>query len=196
MGLRTRPERLGDHRHRVLMFRRLFGRAAPPQPDSAAWWREANALAESPDAVRIEALRIAMCDPDEAPDIAEDQLEMIEGLERVHALRLLPALPVVATQHRVIGQATCHFLAPGSLIDPVDASGKVFATNAALVFAPGAAGAVKVWPWHTIAAVSRVERDVVVDLRGQPAAARLRMNTSGDALVMVALAERLRPNRP
>lgn len=178
------------------MFRRLFGRAAPPQPDTAAWWREASTLAESPDASRIDALRVAMCDPGAAPDIAEEQLEMIEGLERVYALGLLPALPVVATQHRVIGQATCHFIAPGSLIDQVDAPGKVFATNTALVFASGAAGAVKQWPWHAISAVTRVQRDVVIDFRGQPSAARLRMNTSGDALVVVALAERLRPNRP
>lgn len=178
------------------MFRRLFGRAAPPQPDTAAWWHEANALAESPDAGRIDALRVAMCDPATAPDIAEEQLEMIEGLERVHALVLLPALPIVATQHRVIGQATCHFLAPASLIDQVDAPGKVFATNSALVFASGAAGAVKQWPWHAIAAVARAQRDVVIDLRGQPSAARLRMNTTGDALVVVALARRLRANRP
>lgn len=193
MGLRARPQCLGDDRHRVLMFRRLFGRAAPPQPDTTAWWREANALADAPDAARISALRDGICDPGAAPDIAEEQVEMIEGLERVHALHLLPLLPVVATQHRVIGQATCHFLAPASLIDQVDSSGKVFATSSALVFA---AGAVKQWPWHTVSAVSRAERDVVIDLRGQPAAARLRMNTSGDALVVVALARRLRPNRP
>ena len=178
------------------MFRRLFGRAAPPQPDTAAWWHEANALAQSPDVDRINALRTAICDAVSAPDIAEEQLEMIEGLERAHALSRLPALPVVATQHRVIGQATCHFLAPASLIDQVDVSGKLFATGTALVFAPGAAGAVKQWPWHSVSAVARVARDVVIDQRGQPSAARLRMNTMGDALVAVALAERLRPNRP
>jgi hypothetical protein len=40
-----------------------------------------------------------------------------------------------------------------------------------------------------------VERDVMIDLRGRPAAARLRTNTYGDALRLVALAERLRANR-
>jgi len=175
------------------MFRRLFGRAAPPQPETASWWREANALAAAPDAGRIEALRQTMCDPGTTPDIAEEQLEMIEGLERVHALGLLLALPVVATQHRVIGQATCHFLAPASLIDQVDASGKVFVTSDALVFV---AGGVKQWPWHGISSVTRIERDVAVGLRGRSEVARLRLNTTGDALVVVALADRLRANRP
>ena len=51
------------------------------------------------------------------------------------------------------------------------------------------------WPWHAIPALARVERDVVIDLRGRPAAARLRTNTYGDALLLIALAERLRANR-
>ncbi len=125
--------------------------------------------------------------------MAESQEEMLEGLERLLALVQAPALPVVATQHRVIGQAVCHFLAPASLIDQVDAGGKLFVTSERLVFA---AGTVQKWPWHAITAISRAERDVVIDLRGHPSAVRLRPNSYGDALLVVAVAERLRANRP
>lgn len=174
------------------MFRRLFGRVAPPQPDTSAWWSEANALAGRPDADRLAALRTQVADAGTAPDIAELQHEMIDGLERVMALVGDPALPVLATQHRVIGHEVCHFIAPVSLIEEVDVSGKLFATAERIVFA---AGTVRQWPWHAVAALRRVERDVVIDLRGRPAAARLRTNTYGDALLLVALAERLRVNR-
>lgn len=174
------------------MFRRLLGRAAPAQPDTSGWWREANALAGSPDADRLSALRAQIVDPGKAPDAAELQEEMIDGLERLLTLAQNPVLPVVATQHRVIGNEACYFIAPVSLIEEVDAAGKLFATAERLVFA---AGTVRQWPWHAIPAMTRVERDVVIDLRGRPAAARLRANTYGDALLLVALAERLRANR-
>ncbi len=174
------------------MFRRLLGRLAPAQPDTSAWWREAGALAESPDGSRIAALRAQITDAATAPDVSELQEEMIDGLERLLAFAAQQVLPVIETQHRVIGSERCHFIVPASLIEQVDASGKLFATAERLVFA---AGTVRQWPWHAIAALKRVERDVVIDLRGRPAAARLRTNTYGDALLLVALAERLRGNR-
>lgn len=174
------------------MFRRLLGRVAPAQPDTSGWWREANALAAAPDAERLAALRAQIADARNTPDTAELQEEMIDGLERLLALAGEPALPVFATQHRVIGNEACHFIAPVSLIEEVDVAGKLFATGERLVFA---AGTVRQWPWHAISAIARVERDVVIDLRGRPSAARLRTNTYGDALMLVALAHRLRINR-
>jgi hypothetical protein len=177
------------------MFRRFFGRAAPPQPDTSAWWHEANAVAIEPDADRIAALKARVADAAVAPDTAESQEEMLEGLDRVLALRLSPSLPVIATQHRVIGQAVCHFLAPASLVDHADAAGKLFATPERLVFAAGPSAGVQQWPWHAVASCTRIERDVLVERRGLPAV-QLRMNTYGDALLLVALADRLRSNRP
>jgi hypothetical protein len=177
------------------MFGRWFQRAAPLQPDTTAWWREANALALAPDADRIAALRTSVVDPTLAPDAAESQDEMLEGLDRVLELSSTPALPIIDTQHRVIGHSVCHFLAPASLVDQVDAAGKLFATAERLVFAAGAASGVQQWPWHSVASVTRIERDVLVERRGQ-AAVHLRLNTYGDALVMVALIWRLRANRP
>ena len=174
------------------MFRRLLGRIAPAQPDTSAWWGEANALAASPDADRLAALKAQIADATKNPDTAELQEEMIDGLERLLVMAGERALPVIDTQHRVIGNEVCHFIAPVSLIEEVDAAGKLFATAERLVFA---AGTVRQWPWHAIPSITRVERDVVIDLRGRPAAARLRTNTYGDALFLVALAERLRANR-
>jgi hypothetical protein len=175
------------------MFRQLFGRAAPPQPDTSAWWREADAAAVTPDADRIHILRAQVIDPATSPDSAESQAEMLDGLERLLAFAQAPALPVVATQHRVIGQTVCHFLAPASLVDQVDAAGKLFVTADRLVFA---AGTVQQWPWHSISGLTRVSRDVVVDVRGRPGAAHLRLNTYGDAMQVQVLAQRLRANRP
>lgn len=174
------------------MFRRLFGRNQSVQPDTAAWWREANVLAVSPDAGRLATLKAAMADAATAPDAAELQEEMIDGLERVLALAKETALPAIPTQHRVIGSEVCHLIIPVSLIEQVDVSGKLFATTGRLVFA---AGAVRQWPWHSVATLARDERDILIDLRGRPGAARLRTNTYGDALVIVALSERLRINR-
>jgi hypothetical protein len=174
------------------MFRRLFGRNTSVQPDTSGWWRDANALAARPDPERVAALKATVADAAAAPDAAELQEEMIDGLERVIALANEPVLPVIATQHRVIGSEVCHLIAPVSLIEQVDVAGKLFATAGRLVFA---AGTVRQWPWHSIAALRRDERDVVIDLRGRPAVARLRTNTYGDALLIVALAERLRVNR-
>ncbi len=178
------------------MFSRWFSRNAPPLPDTSAWWHDANTAAAAPDVSRIAALRARVVDQALAPDIAESQEEMLDGLERLLALAQAPALPVVATQHRVIGQAVCHFLAPASLIDQVDAAGKLFVTAERLVFAAGPASLVQQWPWHGIAAITREERDVVVGLRGRPAAARVRLNTYGDALMVEAVTQRLRANRP
>lgn len=175
------------------MFRRLLARVTRPQPpDTSAWWREANAIAEAPDSAAVSALKARVLDAGTAPDIAELQEEMIDGLERLLALAAEPALPVVATQHRVIGTEVCHFITPASLIQEVDASGKIFVTADRLVFA---SGTVKQWPWHSIAAIARVERDLLIDLRGRPGAARLRANTYGDAMVIIAMAGRLRGHR-
>ena len=90
------------------MFRRLLGRRAPAQPDTSSWWGEANALAASPDAARLEALKAQIADATKNPDTAELQEEMIDGLERLLAMAAERALPVIETQHRVIGSEVCH----------------------------------------------------------------------------------------
>jgi hypothetical protein len=101
-------------------------------------------------------------------------------------------LPVLDTQHRVIGTDTCHYIAPASLIDQVDSGGKVFVTSARVIFA---GGTVLSWPWHLITRVQRHERDIKLALKGRPAV-RLRLNTYDGALLTNAVIGRLTSNRP
>lgn len=169
----------------------LFRRRVSSQPDVTTWWQAANALTSAPTIDAVAALKATTVSAAEAPDLAEAQDEMLEGLEALLHLSQSP-LPVLDTQHRVIGADTCHYLAPASLIDQVDSGGKLFVTSARLIFA---AGTVVSWPWHQIARVQRDERDLVVDLKGRPGV-RLRLNTYEGALVIVALAVRLSANRP
>lgn len=116
---------------------------------------------------------------------------MLEGLEALLLLADAP-LPVLETQHRVIGTDTCHYMAPASLIDQVDSGGKVFVTSARIIFA---AGTVATWPWHQIARIERADRDLLIELKGRPGV-RLRLNTYEGALMIAALAGRLSANRP
>lgn len=134
----------------------------------------------------VAALKASIMSDEEAPDVADAQREMVEGLE---ALLALPAasLPVLTTQHRVIGTDICHYLTPASLAGQVDAGGKLFVTSTRLVFA---GGGVQTWPWHLVARIQRMERDLVVEFKGRPPV-RLRLNTYEDALVICALATRL-----
>jgi hypothetical protein len=169
----------------------LFRRNNSAQPDVSGWWQTANALTAAPTSEAVAALKATTVNAAEAPDLAEAQDEMLEGLEAVLQLAQAP-VPVLETQHRVIGADTCHYMAPASLVDQVDSGGKVFVTSARIVFA---AGTVVSWAWHQIARVQRDERDLVLDLKGRPGV-RLRLNTYEGALVIAALAGRLSTNRP
>ena len=96
----------------VLVWR-FFRKSRGPKAD-AAWWQAAEAAVEQPGAPAIDALagRIA---PNGTPDEIERQEEMVAGLRELAALAALPELPALSTQHRVIGQDTCHLIAPVSL---------------------------------------------------------------------------------
>lgn len=165
----------------------LFRRRTTAPPEVTEWWQSANALTTAPTVDGVAALKASIVSDEEAPDVADAQREMVEGLE---ALLALPpeGLPVLTTQHRVIGGDACHYLTPASLGDQVDGGGKLFVTSTRLVFA---GGGVQTWPWHLVTRVDRVERDLVVALKGRPPV-RLRLNTYEDALVVCALATRLR----
>jgi hypothetical protein len=169
----------------------LFRRRESAQPDVSAWWQAANALTTAPTADGVARLKATTVNAGEAPDLAEAQDEMLAGLDALIQLAQSP-LPILDTQHRVIGADTCHYMAPASLIDQVDSGGKVFVTSARIIFA---AGTVVSWPWHQVARISRDGRDLLIELKGRPAV-RLRLNTYEGALVIAALAGRLSSNRP
>src|SRR5918993_3034952 len=99
-------------------------------------WREAwmeAVVAE--DGSRAAALRTQLNGlPLAAGDDNEVELEMLEALERLAVLvgeTSGDVLPVVDTQHRVLGGDRCHFTAPASLPeDPSQPSGRVLFTGA------------------------------------------------------------------
>ena len=115
---------------------------------------------------------------------------MLDGLERLRDLALQSELPVLSTQHRVIGSAACHFAAPASLTGHIDSPGKLFVTSHALVFA---GGRVLTWPWHRIRSIVREGRAVIVIVAGAQEAVHILCNTYGDAMTARYLAARLRP---
>lgn len=151
-----------------------------------AWWRDARAALDAPSAATLGALRPRLAPPHQI-DERERQEEMLDAIERVWALSEREALPVLDTQHRVIGTDVCHFMTPVSAPDHGDASGKLFLTSHRVIFAGGASIA---WPWHRVRRATRHERDLVVE-GGDSLTLRLRCNSYGDAALAAMIAQRL-----
>lgn len=157
-----------------------------PHPSVELWWRDANASLLRPTQAALDDLRPRRA-PEAELDERERQDEMLNAIERLCAFANQKYLPVLDTQHRVIGTDICHFMAPVSAPDHGDAAGKLFLTSQRVIFAGGASIA---WPWHRVRGTTRHERDVVF-AGGDTLALRLRCNCYGDAVVAAALAERL-----
>ena len=115
--------------------------------------------------------------------------EMLEGLQNLVAIAVNTTLPIVSTQHRVIGSDVCYFAAPASLVGPSDASGKLFITSARLVFA---GPRVTAWPWHRITRLVRQARSIAPVIAGGADAPAILCNSYGDAMIVAHLAERLK----
>ena len=170
------------------MIWRVFRRTSKtPQADS--WWRDAEEAAQAPTASALDALHARVTRASDDLDEAERQEEMIDGLRQMLAVADTPELPVVVTQHRVIGADACYFVAPVSLAGDVAAPGKLFVTANRLIFA---SGKVQAWPWHRVQEIVRAGRSLAVVLNGGSDGVRLQCNTYGDALVVWHLAQRLR----
>ena len=166
----------------------FFKKRAPSvHPDVALWWNDANAVALRPTRDGVDDLRPRLA-PEVDLDERERQIEMLEGLDHLCLVAGSEAVPVLDTQHRVIGTDACHFMAPVGAPDHGDAIGKLFLTSQRVIFAGGASIA---WPWHRVRRVSRHERDVLFE-GGDTLALRLRCNSYADALAATAIGERLR----
>jgi hypothetical protein len=174
------------------MIRRFFRRADAEPPD-AAWWRAAEALAEAPTAVELERLQqIGAPETGTNADIdAERREEMLDGLRELVALVEEHSLPVVTSQHRVIGSDVCHLIAPAALAGPESVPGKLFLTSHRLVFVTGRVSA---YAWHRVRVVQRTGRDLSVVVAGAEEPLRLQCNSYGDALVAAHLIRRLSNN--
>ena len=170
------------------MIWRAFRKASPLSETEAAWWRDADAAALAASVGAIRELRERLAGASGSPDDDERKDEMLDGLEQL--LTYMDAeLPILHTQHRVIGSDRCHFVAPASLSGDVDAPGKLFLTSLRVVFAGGPAQS---WPWHRVRNISRQERSLVLLINGTNDGLRLNCNTYGDAMVARYVASRLR----
>ncbi len=156
------------------------------------WWERANTLAQVPEAGGIAELRGAVLPMADFPDVAEAQTEMLDALDAALALSTRATLPMVETQHRVIGPDRCHYIAPASLADQLDGGGRLFVTSDRLILV---AGGVKTWGWHQIARLDRRDRDVLITLKGRDPL-HLRLNAYEHAILVTAMAGRLLANRP
>ena len=170
------------------MIWRVF-RKTPSLPSTDSWWRDADRAAESPAAEAIADLASRVTRADQDADEAERQEEMIDGLRQLDLVAAARDLPVVVTQHRVIGADRCHFVAPVSLTGDVSTPGKLFLTGERVVFAGAGASA---WPWHRVRDVARSGRHLVVVGHDGAEGMQLQCNTYGDALVIQHLAKRLK----
>ena len=152
------------------------------------WWRAADAVAESPTREALAALPRTSADT--TTDDAERQAEMLAGLEELLEFvrattraTLEPprtALPVVPTQHRVIGTDRCHFISPVSVGGDGESAGKLFLTSERLIVV---AQGPQSWAWHRVRRVARSGRELVIMIAGAPADLLLRCNTYGEALI-------------
>jgi len=127
-----------------------------------------------------------MVSPATAPDEAERQVEMLEGLE--HLASMAGSEPAVLhTQHRVIGADVCHMVAPACLVGITDHPGKLFVTSRRLIHV---GETVRSWPWHRIGGVERTERALEITILGAPDTVNLICNTYGDAMAAAHLTRR------
>jgi hypothetical protein len=144
-----------------------------------------------------EALLARLRDRRAALDLTEDdaalELEMVDGLLEVIALKKAAAegggLPDIPTSHRALAGEACRFVAPACRPDaPHDPGGKLFFTDRRIVYLGSPSVTIS---WAHVADVRDVDRDLVVRVR--PDAVRtFRCNSYVDALRGAWLASRLR----
>jgi len=149
------------------------------------WWEDADQIADRPTADAIDRLESELSRAPVDADI-EAQEEMLEGLRELVALASRPALPVLTSQHRVIGTDACHFIAPVTMTEPAGAAGKLFLTSRRLVLV---AGGVSARPWHAVRQLSRRGRHLTIG--SGDSAVQIQCNTYGDALVAHHMAAQL-----
>jgi hypothetical protein len=163
------------------------------EPDGLREWRTAWAAAAAQpeaDAVsRLEAALEALGLPEESVEIEREMLDGLRTLSEVNRQIAGGGLPLIETGHRLAAGDPCHFSAPVSMPDePAQPSGRLLLTGRRAAFAGGGGRAV---PWHAIAEVLQLDRDIVLVVRGQDQPLRYRCNSFGDALTGARIARQL-----
>ncbi|HUF47414.1 MAG TPA: hypothetical protein VMM93_06315 [Vicinamibacterales bacterium] len=161
-----------------------FRRTASSDPH-AGWWDDANRAGTAPSVEAIDRLHAALAPVAEA-DIREQQEEMIGGLRHLFALATRADLPVVESQHRVVGTDVCHLITPVTFGGSEAAPGKLFLTSRRLIIVTGG---VTTRPWHATRRLERIGRSVFVG--AGEALLEVRCNSYGDALVAHHIGSRL-----
>jgi hypothetical protein len=162
----------------------LFRRTS--EPDAwAGWWEAADRTASNPDRAALDQLERALAGAKPDADI-ESQEEMMDGLRQLAELVSAATLPVITSQHRVIGADTCHFVAPVTMADPARSQGKLFLTSRRVVLV---SGGVTSQPWHAVRQVTRSGRHLAI--RSDARTVEVQCNSYGEALIAHHCASRL-----
>lgn len=159
-----------------------------------AAWTHAVADADPADVERLTAqLREAGASATDV-EVEEEMLDALVQLRRVQQLCARNELPLLETQHRVIGTEACHFAAPAALpSDTAEASGRLLMTGTRTIFVGG--GRTAATAWHAVHDIVRLERDLLLLRPDQSPAAHFRFNTFADAVVAAFLARHFRDAR-
>ncbi len=160
-------------------------------PRLEAFHQEVAAACEAADAASIDRLRARREALGFSEDEAAIELEMLDGLQNLTdfvAQVARDGLPVLETQHRVLGADRCHFWTPAFLPDQVEASGKLFFTEHRFVFVGGGVTSV---PWSGVTQVRRDGRDLVMNVPARDTVFRFRCNAFSESLRGRFLADRL-----
>ncbi len=146
------------------LFRNLFSSAADRDLDRRVRVFRADVLAarDAPDQAALEALRSRPASLGLTEDDVALELEIIEGLLEVIALRK-SGPPAIPTNHRALAGEPCRFVAPASRPDsPTDPGGKLFFTDRRIVYL---GSPTLTMSWAHVAAVTDHDRDLVVRVR-------------------------------
>jgi hypothetical protein len=168
-------------------------RAPGEDPRLTAWRKSWTAAAASGDVAAAGPLGrelAALGCPDEETEIEREMLGALLDLTALTTSVKLDGLPTVVTGHRIIRDERCHFTAPVSMPDdPSQPGGRLFLTDRRAAFAGGAVSSSV--PWHRVADVLAVERDLLLIGAGQTMLCRFRCNSFSDALCAALLAREL-----
>lgn len=170
----------------------LAGRRRPKRdPRLDAFHQEVAAACDAADGSTLERLLARRVELGLGEDEAAIEIEMLEGLRDFVLFRAgveREGLPVLDTQHRVLGADRCHFWTAAFPPDRVESGGKLFLTGTRLVFLGGGVQAV---PWHAVSTIGRDGRDLVFVVPSRDAVFRFRCNAFGEAMRGQYVAERL-----
>jgi len=140
----------------------------------------------------LERLRTRPAELGLSDDEADLELELLEGLLEVEALKEQVAggavLPVMETNHRALAGEPCHFAAPASRPDVAgDGGGKLFLTPHRLVYIGSTPVTLS---WAHVTGVDADARDIVIRARPDRLLS-FRCNSYIDALRGAWIASRL-----